>query len=156
MVYRRHLRFRRQDWDNIVFTHESHFHLDSSDGWSPSLSPHRRTLLNTCLSSMTNMTRPLTILFLCVNHITDCLIKELGIYNSLHIPRRHLRKRKSWIIIGLFYVPLVFKQHYIAGSAKCSMKPLSKFHIGFRVTVTLATWGVVWIRCEFWRTLKIC
>ena len=26
---------------------------------------------------------------------------------------------------------------------------------GFRVTATLSTLGVVWIRCEFWRTLKI-
>jgi hypothetical protein len=45
-------------------------------------------LLNTCLPSMTNMllstpTRPLTILFLCVNHITDCLINELGFHNLL-------------------------------------------------------------------------
>jgi hypothetical protein len=60
---------------------------------------------------------------------------------TLHIPRRHLWKRKSWTIIGLFHVPLefqpkmknwipkllkcLFKQCYIAGSAKCSMKPLS-------------------------------
>ena len=28
--------------------------------------------------------------------------------------------------------------------------------LGFIVTVTLATRGVVWIRCGFWRTLKIC
>ena len=28
---------------------------------------------------------------------------------TLHIPRRHLRKRKSWTIIGLFYVPLEFQ-----------------------------------------------
>ena len=49
-------------------------------------------LLNTCLSFMTNMllsppTRPLTMLFLCVNHnYIDCLIKELGIDNSLGNP----------------------------------------------------------------------
>ena len=67
---------------------------------------------------------------------------------TLHISRRHLRKRTSWKIIGLYYVPLIsikdeeldlpslywilklhkclFKQRYIAGSAKCSTKPFSK------------------------------
>ena len=67
---------------------------------------------------------------------------------TLHIPRRNLRKRKSWTIIGLFYVPFEhsqrekldlpsfylipklhkcpFKQRCIVGSAKCSTKPLSK------------------------------
>ena len=64
---------------------------------------------------------------------------------NLHIPRRHLRKRKSWTIIGLFYVPTKdeeldlpllywipnlhkcpFRQRYIAASAKCSTEPLSK------------------------------
>ena len=44
-------------------------------------------LLNTCLSSMTNMllsppTSSLTILFLCKPHYVDCFIKELGIDNS--------------------------------------------------------------------------
>jgi hypothetical protein len=28
---------------------------------------------------------------------------------TLHIPRRHLRKRKSWTIVGLFYIPLKFQ-----------------------------------------------
>jgi hypothetical protein len=31
---RRYLRFRIQDWANILFTYESRFHLDSSDGRS--------------------------------------------------------------------------------------------------------------------------
>jgi hypothetical protein len=31
---RRYLRFRIQDWANILFTDESRFHLDSSDGHS--------------------------------------------------------------------------------------------------------------------------
>ena len=96
---------------------------------------------------------PNNIVVVCKSHYIDCLIKELGIDNSLgnliHIPRRHIRKRTSWTIIGLFYVPLEFqpkmknldlpslywipklhkcpfKQRYIAGSAKCSTKPLSK------------------------------
>ena len=69
--------------------------------------------------------------------------------STLHIPRRHLRKMKSWTIIGLFlcsfristkdeeldlpslyWIPQLhkcpFKQCYVAGSAKCSTKPLSK------------------------------
>jgi hypothetical protein len=95
---------------------------------------------------------PINIVFVCKSHYIDCLIKELGIANSLatlhDIPRRHLQKRKSLTIIDLFYVPLEFqpkmknwiyhhywipklhncpfKQRYIDGSAKCSTKPLSK------------------------------
>ena len=34
MWCRHNLRFRRHDWANILFTDESCFHLDSSDGWS--------------------------------------------------------------------------------------------------------------------------
>jgi hypothetical protein len=49
---------------------------------------------------------PNNIVFVCKSHYIDWLVKELGINNSLHIPRRHLRKRTSWTIIGLFYVPL--------------------------------------------------
>ena len=69
---------------------------------------------------------------------------------TLHIPRRHMRKRKFWTIIGrpvlcsfglsikdeeldlpsLYMLPQLHKcsysQRYIAGSAKCSIKPLSK------------------------------
>ena len=67
---------------------------------------------------------------------------------TLHILRRHLRKRKSWTIIGplmflwnfnkdeeldlpsLYWIHKLqkcpFKQRYTAGSAKCSTKPLSK------------------------------
>jgi hypothetical protein len=74
----------------------------------------------------------------------------LTIYlTTLHILRRHLRQRKSWTIIGLFFMFLwnfnqrwrtgttslywipklhkcPYKQCYIAGSAKCSTKPFSK------------------------------
>jgi hypothetical protein len=54
---------------------------------------------------------PSNIVFcVCNSHYEDCLIKELGIDNSLvatlHIPRRLVRKRKSWTIVGLFYFPL--------------------------------------------------
>jgi len=59
---------------------------------------------------------------------------------TLHIPPWDLRKRKSWTVIGLFYVPMdlhslywipklhkcPFEQRYIAGSAKFYTKPLSK------------------------------
>jgi hypothetical protein len=64
---------------------------------------------------------------------------------------------------SLYRIPTLhkcpFKQRYIAGSAKCSTKPLLFYRRskpGFRFTVTLATRGVVWIRCGFWGTLKIC
>ena len=69
---------------------------------------------------------------------------------TLHIPRRRLRKRKSWTIIGrsvffsfgistkdeelnlpsLYWIPKLhkcpFKQRYIDRYAKCSLKPLSR------------------------------
>jgi hypothetical protein len=51
---------------------------------------------------------PNNIVFVCKSHYVDWLLREIGIDNShmatLHISRRHLRKRKSWTIIGLFYV----------------------------------------------------
>ena len=52
------------------------------------------------------------IVCVCKSHYVDCLIIELGIIdNSLGnpVPRRHLRKRKFWTIIGMFYVPLEFQ-----------------------------------------------
>ena len=58
---------------------------------------------------------PNNIVFVCKSHCVDCLIKELGIDNSLDNPtykcifRRHLRKRKSWTSIDLFYAPLEFQ-----------------------------------------------
>jgi len=68
---------------------------------------------------------------------------------TLHIPRRHIRKRKSWTIIGLLYVPLEFQpkmknwiynhsteflnytcvlsnRAILMGLHNCSRKPLSK------------------------------
>jgi hypothetical protein len=38
----------------------------------------------------------------CKSHYIDCLA-------TLHIPPRHLRKRKSWTIVSLCYVPLEFQ-----------------------------------------------
>ena len=63
---------------------------------------------------------------------------------------------KNWIYL------CSFKQRYIAGSAKCSTKPLSKLFPcvistskpGFRVIVTLAIRGVVWIRCRHFPVLS--
>ena len=58
-----------------------------------------------------------------------------------------------------------FKQRYIAGSAKCSTKPLSKLLTCILSAVktglqsycdTIATWGVVWIRCGFFDWQHIC
>ena len=59
------------------------------------------------------------------------------------------------------------KQHYIAGSVKCSTKTPSQLLTsilstvktskpGFKVTVTLDTEGVMLIRCGFCKILKIC
>ena len=56
-----------------------------------------------------------------------------------------------------------FKQRHVVGSAKCSTKPLSKLlscilsavKIASELLATLATLRVVWVRCGFWRTLKI-
>ena len=51
------------------------------------------------------------IVCVCKSHYVDCLIIELGIENSLGnpMPRRHLRKRKSCTIIGMFNVLLEFQ-----------------------------------------------
>ena len=90
---------------------------------------------------------------------------------TLHIPRRHLRKRNSWTIIDLLYVPLEFQPkmknwiyHHSTGFLNyksvlsnsaillvCPTKPLSELLTcilsavknGFRATVTLATREVV-------------
>ena len=67
-------------------------------------------LLSTCLYSMTNMllslqTRPLTISFLCVNHIAKTVDTELGIDNSLRNPAytpmtlQKKNERSTWIQI---------------------------------------------------------
>jgi hypothetical protein len=74
-------------------------------------------------------TRPITILvFVHKSRYVDWLIKEFGIANSLgtlHIPRRYSRKWKSWIIIGLFYVPLEFKANMKNGIYRHSTKFLN-------------------------------
>jgi hypothetical protein len=88
----------------------------------------------------------------CKSHYTDCLIKELGIDNSLGNPTytpttptkeeildNHRSVLCSFAIStkdeelnlpSLYWIPKLhqchFKQRYIAGSAKCSWKPLSK------------------------------
>ena len=114
---------------------------------------------------------------LCKSHYIDCLIKELGIDNSLGNPtytpttltkEEILDNHRSVLcsfgistkdeeldLPSLYWIPKLhkcpFKQHYIAGSAKCTMKPLSKLltcilstvKSGFRATVTLATREVV-------------
>lgn len=76
-------------------------------------------------------------------HMDSIEVLVLTIYlTTLHTRRWHLRKRKYWTIIDQFLwnvnqrwtgstvIPKLlkcpFKHHYIARSAKCSMKPLSK------------------------------
>jgi len=107
---------------------------------------------------MTNMllsppSRPLTIvIFLCKSHYIDCLIKKVGIDNSLGNPaytpttltkEEILDNHRSVLcsfgistkdeeldLPSLYRIPKLrkcpFKQRYIAWSAKCSTKPLSK------------------------------
>ena len=108
-------------------------------------------LLNTCLSFMTNMLlSPPTIL--CKSHYIDCLLKELGIDNSLGNPaytpttltkEKILDNHRSVLcsfgisnkdeeldLPSLYWIPKLhkcpFKQLYIASSVKCSTKPRSK------------------------------
>jgi hypothetical protein len=84
-------------------------------------------------------------------HYIDCLIKKLGIDNSLRTPtynRRHLRKRNPYNHTSVLHsfgisikdeerdlpslncIPKLhkfpYKQCYTAGSAKCFTKPLLK------------------------------
>jgi hypothetical protein len=89
------------------------------------------------------------------SHYIDCLIKELGIHNSLgnptYTPTTHTKeeildnhrsvlcsfrisiKDEELDLPSLYWIPKLhkcpFKQRYIAGAAKCSTKPLSKLLI---------------------------
>jgi hypothetical protein len=95
---------------------------------------------------------PNNIGFVCKSHYIDCLIKELGIDNSLgnptYTPMTHTKeeildnhrsvlcsfgistKDEELDLPSFYWIPklhkCLFKQRYIAGSAKCSTKPLSK------------------------------
>jgi hypothetical protein len=95
---------------------------------------------------------PDNIVCVCKSHYIDCLIKELGIDNSLGNPtyapttltkEEILDNHRSVLcsfgistkdeeldLPSLYWIPKLhkcpFKQRYIAGSAKCSTKPLSK------------------------------
>ena len=92
------------------------------------------------------------IVFVCKKHYIDCLIKELGINNTLRNPtytlstltkQEILENHKSVLISfgvnpkdedqdlpSLYWIPKLhknpYKERYIAGSSKCSTKPLSK------------------------------
>ena len=131
---------------------------------------------------------PNDIVFVCNSHYIYCLIKELGIDNSLGNPAYNrttltkeeiLDKHRSVLcsfgistkdeddeldlpsfywIPNLHECPLAFKQRYIAGSAKCSEKPLSKLLtcILSAVKTGLQSYrNTSHSRCGFWRTLKI-
>jgi hypothetical protein len=95
---------------------------------------------------------PNNLVFVCRSHYIDFLIKELGIDNLLGHPTyspttltkedimdNHRSvlcsfgistKDEELDLPSLYWIPKLhkcpFKQHYIAGSAKCSTKPLSK------------------------------
>jgi hypothetical protein len=75
------------------------------------------------------------IVFVCKSHYIDCLIKELGIDNSLVNPTYTPKTLTKEEILdnhrpSLYWIPKLhkcpFKQRYIAGSAKYSTKTLSK------------------------------
>ena len=96
--------------------------------------------------------KPNTIFVVCKSHYIDCLIKGLGIDNSLGNPtytpktftkEEFLDNHRSVLcsfgisakdeeldLPSLYWISkwhkCPFKQRYIAGSAKCSTKPLSK------------------------------
>ena len=91
-------------------------------------------------------------MFVCKSHHIDCLIKELGIDNSLgnltntsttHTKEKILDHHRSVFcsfgistkdeeldLPSLYWIPKLhkcpFRQRYTAGSAKCSTKPLFK------------------------------
>jgi hypothetical protein len=95
---------------------------------------------------------PNNIVFVCKSHYIDCLIKELGIDNSVGNPtytpttitkEEILDNHRSILysfgistkdeeldLPSLYWIPKLhkcpFKQRYFTGSAKCSTKPLSK------------------------------
>jgi hypothetical protein len=95
---------------------------------------------------------PNNIVFVCKSHYIDCLIKELGIDtlvgNPIYTPTTLTKeeildnhrsvlysfgistKDEELDLPSLYLIPKLhkcpFKQRYIAGSAKCSTKPLSK------------------------------
>ena len=98
---------------------------------------------------------PNNIVFVSKSHYIDCLIKELGIDNSLgnptYTPTTHTKeeildnhrsvlcsfgistKDEELDLPSLYWIPKLhkcpFKQRYISGFAKCSTKPLSKLLI---------------------------
>jgi hypothetical protein len=116
---------------------------------------------------------PNNIVVVFKSHYIDCLIKELGIDNSIGNPTytpatltkeeildNHTSglcsfgistKDEELDLPSLYKIPKLhkcpFKKLYIAGSAKCSIQPLFKlltcFPSGFRATLTLATRGAV-------------
>ena len=126
----------------------------------PMLRQSLKTLMlrNTYSTFLTNMLlspqiKPQTTSFLCVKLIKiNCLINELGIYNSLGNPTYTLTiltkeeildnhrsvlcsfgissKDDELDLPSLYWIPkqhkCPYKHRYIAGSSKCSTKPLSK------------------------------
>ena len=53
---------------------------------------------------------PNNVSVVCNSHYIHCLIKELGTHlATLCTSQRHLRKRKSWTIMGLVCVPVEFQ-----------------------------------------------
>ena len=148
-------------------------------------------LLSTCFSFMVNMllsplTRPLNnIVFVFKSHYIECLIKELGIDNSLGNPTYTPTTRtKEEILDNHRSFLWNFNQRWRTGSTitllvsyitqvsfqtalyclvwqmlhKTSFQIIYMYSIGGQNRAAELLWQsrVVWIRCRFWRTLKMC
>ena len=123
---------------------------------------------------------PSNIVFRCAAHYIDCLIKELGIDNLLgnltYTPIPLTNKEILDSLVSLW----IIQQRWGTGSNVISdfinytrvltgspilqslpnssriIFPNQRSKLDFRITVTIANQRVVWIRCEFWKLLKIC
>ena len=141
-------------------------------------------LLNTCFSwQICYCLRPNNIVFVCKSHYIDCLIKESGIatlvgnptYTPTTLTKEEILDNHRSVLYSfgisakdeeldrpsLYWIRKLhncpFKQRHVLHET--SFQIIIMYSIGgqncFRVTATLATLRVVWVRCGFWRTLKI-
>jgi hypothetical protein len=95
---------------------------------------------------------PNNIVFVCKSHYIDCLIKEVGIYNSLgnptYTPTTHTKEEildNHRSILCSFQTTLYCWVCQILNET--SFQIISMYSIGGNSTVTLATREVVCIRC---------
>ena len=120
------------------------------------------------------------LVFRCAAHYIDCLIKELGIDNLLgnltYTPTPLTNKeildslvflwiiQQRWRIGSNVTSDFINYTRVLTGSPILQSLPNSSRIIflnqrskpDFRITVTIANQRLIWIRCEFWKLLKIC